>query len=387
MSEVITPAMWDDADFANSAIETRIAWLWLLTGPLTSGSVPGLMVAGPAVVAEGARISVESARKALDDLRALEFIDVDERARLIRIPNAPRYKGCGAVNVVRGWFRRWKAIPESRLKYEHVASLESVCTPKWSAAWAETFGSEETRKTIRKGSRSIPNDHHNDHSDENPTPITDHRDGPITGSGSVTVTATGSASDSDSDVRDRDVATTVTNSSVLAVTSAPSKPLVPRETGGSGSPTEVEARRTEAEIRQVADDVEMPWSDKFSLLRKFIGKGELRHVLEFFAEQYRANYDEPYTGDGSLDHHDATTLLVHGICHGGRVAEVLRRIEIAFRAPPFGMGNVTLRAIVRRWPELVRPTANSPPRGSRKGPEVTASDMERLQRELERQGR
>lgn len=145
----IDPRMWDDDRFNALDPVAKLLWAYLLTGPHTVAWVPGIVQAGTASLAEAMRCSEKAIRAALADLRKAGLVDVDEPRRIVRLPNAPAYNPPGNPNVMRGFHRRWRALPECPAKYAHLKSV-SVWESVFSAMYAETFGSESLPEAFRK---------------------------------------------------------------------------------------------------------------------------------------------------------------------------------------------------------------------------------------------
>ena len=122
----VDPRVWDDDTFVDFDDLKRTLWLLLLTGPAVD-AVPGLQVGGAASLAETLRRPVEPIGERLGELLREGLVNLDSRARLIRIPNAPKYNEPDNPNQVTGWFRAWESIPESPLKYDHIDSIREAC--------------------------------------------------------------------------------------------------------------------------------------------------------------------------------------------------------------------------------------------------------------------
>jgi hypothetical protein len=137
----INPKMWDDKHFvALPTDQAKLLWCYLLTG--NNDGVPGLIRGGPGTFADAMRWDRAVTVAALDELLKATFIEYDLEARLLRVPGAPKYRGCGNANVLKGWLRRWREVPESPLKYSHVESIRAAAEGKkfYETGWAETFG-------------------------------------------------------------------------------------------------------------------------------------------------------------------------------------------------------------------------------------------------------
>lgn len=139
----INPLMWDDDAFLDlSSHEVRLLWCYLLTGPQTT-PLPGLFIATPGALAEGLRMVPETVAEGLAELSRKGRIQVDDRRRLIRVVNAPRYNPPENGNVLRSWWALYKTITDCPIKAAHLEALEAAlegAKPDTIKAWAATFG-------------------------------------------------------------------------------------------------------------------------------------------------------------------------------------------------------------------------------------------------------
>jgi hypothetical protein len=143
----VNPLAWDDDVLIEADdFETRV-WFGLLTGPQVT-NLPGLMLCSSLSLAEAVRRPPD---RVLTTLRA--FVDrgrleLDEKFRVIRLPNAPKHNLPENPKVVLGWWKRWCELPESQLKYRHIQSLREAIDiamkighgGDFSDVWARTFG-------------------------------------------------------------------------------------------------------------------------------------------------------------------------------------------------------------------------------------------------------
>lgn len=160
----LEPQFWDDEKVAALSDAGRTLFAYLVTCA-DSYLLPGLIIGGVGSLSEALRRSYTHTNKALAELMMAELAEVDSQKRLIRIPNAPRYKPPGNGNVIKGWFRTWKRLPESPLKYRHVNSLDEVVKSRSMdhlKAWEATFAtipawSETVPVSIPKPDREVVN--------------------------------------------------------------------------------------------------------------------------------------------------------------------------------------------------------------------------------------
>lgn len=159
----INPLLWDDEWFVELGDFDRTVWLAVLTGPQVR-PIPGLMMATAATISDYLRRSPADVAAALARFAVTGRVEVDQRARMLRVVNAPRW----AVehgepenpNVIKGWWKSWKELPDCETKRRHLAPLRDAFVmardrsvagerdatkvrPRldlWNSTWAATFG-------------------------------------------------------------------------------------------------------------------------------------------------------------------------------------------------------------------------------------------------------
>lgn len=141
----LDPRLWDDEDFVKLSPKLKIVWIYLLAGPEATRGCPGLLHMGVGALAEGLRQSAQDTHAQLEELQRLGWVSVDHTKRLICVPKAPHYRPAGNANVIKGWWRQWRDLPESPLKYEHVSALAEGLTDKTAKTWEATFGTLSPR--------------------------------------------------------------------------------------------------------------------------------------------------------------------------------------------------------------------------------------------------
>lgn len=142
----IDPAIWDDEDFLQLSSDAQLLWLYLLTGPEALAGVPGLILTTVEGLASARRRGTVDTAAHLDELKRRKWVRVDGRRRMVQIPNAPHYRKPGNSNVVTGWYRRWRSLPKSKLKIDHlrcmVEAWSQTESDKILARLSSTFGRE-----------------------------------------------------------------------------------------------------------------------------------------------------------------------------------------------------------------------------------------------------
>lgn len=175
----INPLLWDDPWFVGLDDFDRVVWFAILTGPQVR-NIPGLMIATAATLADFIRRPVDAVTAALSRFVGAGKVERDENARLLRVVNAPRWAAEHGEpenpNVIKGWWRSWKELPDCETKRRHLLGLREAFTiartravdapiPKaqqdtapavvaargagWDAAWAATFGTVPVRSPDR----------------------------------------------------------------------------------------------------------------------------------------------------------------------------------------------------------------------------------------------
>jgi hypothetical protein len=138
----IGPQLWDQPGFLRLSESAQLLYIYLLSGPEASLSVPGLVLCGAQSLAEARRCPSDHITRTLDELAGGKWLDLDPDARLIGVPLGPIVTPPGNTNVVKGWWRRWRDLPQSPVKMRHLEPLrQAICEVRnWTAVWGATFG-------------------------------------------------------------------------------------------------------------------------------------------------------------------------------------------------------------------------------------------------------
>lgn len=109
--------------------------------------VPGLLSLPIEGLAAERGLKLPIIRKGLSRLVDQQLVDHDPTALLFRMPLAPSFYSKPGPTHIQGWYRHWMTTSESRLKYDHVASLRAVVPWEGKSpvaeVWAATFGQSE----------------------------------------------------------------------------------------------------------------------------------------------------------------------------------------------------------------------------------------------------
>ena len=114
----IDPRIWGDEKFRRLSLEARYVFLHLLTGPHTT-NLPGLANVGFAGLAESCEMEAEAFGEAFGEVLREGLAKADLAARVVSVPNAPKYNRPESPNVVKSWAAQFDEISECALKYEH----------------------------------------------------------------------------------------------------------------------------------------------------------------------------------------------------------------------------------------------------------------------------
>ena len=148
MAWLIDPRMWDDPWYRSLPSDAREVFKFVLFGNVRT-SIPGL-VKGVSVVAlsDAVGFLVEQTEHALNralmpDHDGKAHVYFDAVARVIRVPNAPKYNKCTNPNQLVGWFRAWRDVPDCALKVAHLDTVPAgvnLANAEMQRAWNRTFG-------------------------------------------------------------------------------------------------------------------------------------------------------------------------------------------------------------------------------------------------------
>ena len=158
-------ALWGDEKFralSRLAPSGQALYLFASTGPFTS-SLPGLLNAGRAAMAEALDWQPEQFTAAFDELEQLGMARADFTARLVWLPDALRVNLPQSPNVVRSWASAIRMLPACTLKAEALAAMRSVLveeTGEASAfveAWDKACGNPSAKPFVKASPKPIGN--------------------------------------------------------------------------------------------------------------------------------------------------------------------------------------------------------------------------------------
>lgn len=117
-------ATWSDEWFISLPDDSKLLWLYLLTG-LEVTSIPGLLSAGRPQLAESLGWTTDKFTTAF--LRLGDRARADWECRVVWLPNACRYNTPTNPNVVVGWREPLRLVRECNLKIEACRALLATC--------------------------------------------------------------------------------------------------------------------------------------------------------------------------------------------------------------------------------------------------------------------
>lgn len=145
---------WNDQKFRDLSPlppSGQSLWIYLILGPQTT-SIPGLFEASEVTLCDRLGWSVEAFRKAFLEASSMGMAKADWKARLVWLPNAPKYNKPESPNVVKSWGMIFDELPECSLKRQAYQSLKAFAEG-WGEGYAEAF-----REAIREPSvKAMPN--------------------------------------------------------------------------------------------------------------------------------------------------------------------------------------------------------------------------------------
>src|SRR3990167_1821015 len=158
----IDPRVWIDARFRGltpMVPSGQGLWLYLLTCPMGT-SLPGVIVAGPAALAEGLRWPVEAFREAFreafEEGSGKGMAKADFEAPLVWLVNGTKYNHPESPNVVRSWEDHWNNVPECVLKDEIWLALKAF-TEGLGEAFAKAFVKACVKPSAKPCGKAMPN--------------------------------------------------------------------------------------------------------------------------------------------------------------------------------------------------------------------------------------
>jgi len=110
-------SLWNDRKYRSLSRDAKLLFVYLLTTP-AGLSIPGVVIGGPASLAEGIGFDAEALNAALSELVANGMVKADTGARLIWMPKAMVHRKLEGANQMVGAANYWADVPECDLKHE-----------------------------------------------------------------------------------------------------------------------------------------------------------------------------------------------------------------------------------------------------------------------------
>ena len=141
----VSAYIWDWPPFRDSEASTRSVLLGLYTSSVAKRWLPGLMLVSVAELSDTLRIPRLDVQISLSNLVERHIVEHDQGRRVVRLTALPDKAERPANNkVLRMLWGRWCELPESPLKYNHIALLHDLSepwrTPTIQSTWTATFG-------------------------------------------------------------------------------------------------------------------------------------------------------------------------------------------------------------------------------------------------------
>ncbi|WP_437798477.1 hypothetical protein [Sorangium sp. So ce693] len=114
---IVWVSMWGDQKFRLLSDQGKLLWQYLLTGPVVT-TLPGLVAAGRAQIAEALRWTVEKFDAAFAELEELGMATADWNACVVFLPKAVRHNAPANPNTVLSYRGHWDELPECSLKFD-----------------------------------------------------------------------------------------------------------------------------------------------------------------------------------------------------------------------------------------------------------------------------
>jgi hypothetical protein len=141
--------------------------LGLYTSAEAKRIVPGLFVGSITAMAEASKLAVDDTMRALDTLLEREMVEFDRKHRVLRLTVLPDgLESPPNGNVILGWYKRFKSVPQCPVRDAHVTTLRWIMDA-WSResgkpvsdrhqqSWNDTFGLVVVPVPRRRGVRRL----------------------------------------------------------------------------------------------------------------------------------------------------------------------------------------------------------------------------------------
>lgn len=160
--------MWKSADFlalSGPKANARSLFLFLLCGTHTT-AIPGVLVAGPAAIAEELDWPLAATKKCLAEITSRGMAVTDPTTRLVYLPGGLPHNRPANPNAVRAWRDEWAMVPpcplRDRIEGDFRTFLASM-GPNFASAWdnvtrnvpANVAEEDQERSVERSDERSV----------------------------------------------------------------------------------------------------------------------------------------------------------------------------------------------------------------------------------------
>lgn len=112
-------------------------WLYMVLGPQTT-NIPGLFEATEITMIDRLGWTLEAFREAFAEASSKGMAKADWTARLVWLPNAPKYNKPESPNVVISWGNIFDELPECALKHEAYRQLKAFAK-EWGEPYLKAF--------------------------------------------------------------------------------------------------------------------------------------------------------------------------------------------------------------------------------------------------------
>lgn len=133
---IVSPRRLTAPTLVARSLEARVVYHHLLCGEVAC-QVPGLVRVGVLGLAEETNLDPSVVRRALQELVLHQLLEVDEAARLIRLPGVPgdHARAFAGANNVKGCVEALRTFPPSPIRDRHAAELQGVCPEELRPLW------------------------------------------------------------------------------------------------------------------------------------------------------------------------------------------------------------------------------------------------------------
>jgi uncharacterized phage protein (TIGR02220 family) len=163
----VETSLWTDSDYralSKPKPNARTLWMYLLCGQRTT-TIPGVVLARPAVMADDLEWPVSGWRKAMDEIAGRGMAKHDPEVGLVVLTKALLHRGTpretskpNSPNAMKSWVSAFRDLPDCSLKADLGVTLDafvSACGEEMLNAFRAAMGTPCTTAPTRRDGRRV----------------------------------------------------------------------------------------------------------------------------------------------------------------------------------------------------------------------------------------